>query len=252
MQLEQMESLGLGVNVFTSNIHNFTTDTVILAYFASKYMPNISKLNILDLCSGCGTLSLLLSREDHPAHITAIEIQNSACKLLEKSINYNNFNKFISVINCDLNDFSKPELYNSFDAIVCNPPYKPLSTGILSDSYAKNLIKHEIACNLEDIARFSQKYLKDRGTLFLCARAERLTEVLVLMKKYKLEAKLLRFVHHAHGKDSKFFCVKLQKNANSFLKVLSPLIMSNDSHSADQSEIDQIYKYMLNNKIKKV
>ena len=116
-----------GIKIIVSGEHKFWTDTVLLANFA---MPKKND-KACDLGTGCGAIPLIWSRNNIPKHVTAVEIQENACSMLERSIELNKIEN-ISVINADLRELDGLVKYSSYDMVVCNPPYKAVGTGIVN------------------------------------------------------------------------------------------------------------------------
>ena len=81
----RLEPLGNGVEVYVSDTHRFSTDTILLGHFAA--VKNSER--VVELGTGCGTIPLLMIREHAPKGITAIDIQEEAVDLLTKSIAHN-------------------------------------------------------------------------------------------------------------------------------------------------------------------
>ena len=71
-------------------------------------------------------------------------------------------------------------------------------------------------------------------------RPERLAEIIVTLKKYKLEPKKIRFVHSTYEEEPKLVLIKAVKNAKEFLKVEKPLIVY-DNKGQYTEEILKIY-----------
>ena len=93
----------------------------------------------------------------------------------------------------------------SFDLILSNPPYfKKIDTSILNDNVVKSNARHEILINLEELIMISSKLLKNKGLFALVHRTERLPEIIELLKKYKLEPKIIRFIHPKKDSNSNF------------------------------------------------
>ena len=69
-------------------------------------------------------------------------------------------------------------------------------------------------------------------------RAERLVDIMFLMRKYKLEPKEIRFVHSKQNEKPNLVLIKAIKNAKEFLKIDKPLIIYND----DGTYTDEILK----------
>lgn len=235
-----MENLGGGIYAFTSDTHKFTTDTVLLSDFTSP----VDNLNVMELCSGSGVLSLLWFRNENPKHVTTLEIQKDACKLLKKSVSYNELEDKFTIINDDINKFNDNNLHNSFDIIACNPPYKEVNKGKLNNTIERQLINHEIACSINSIAKFSSKYLKHGGRLCVCLRPDRLVDVMNAMRANNIEPKKMRFVHFSLNKQSKLVMIEGKKGGKPYLNILQPLILKKEDLISNSFEIDRIYKLM--------
>ena len=81
---EHLEALGNGVSVLVNETHHFGTDTILLADFC---LPVKGK-QAVELGAGCGAISMIWLREQPPAHITAVEIQEEAVDLLRRTVKY--------------------------------------------------------------------------------------------------------------------------------------------------------------------
>ena len=79
---EHLEALGNGVSVLVNETHHFGTDTILLADFC---LPVKGK-QAAELGAGCGAISMIWLREQPPAHITAVEIQEEAVDLLRRTV----------------------------------------------------------------------------------------------------------------------------------------------------------------------
>ena len=69
---------------------------------------------------------------------------------------------------------------------------------------------------------------------------ERLADIIILMRKYKIEPKRVRFVHSKINKEPTLILIKGVKNANPFLKIEKPLIIYNENGKYTD-EIYEIY-----------
>ena len=71
-------------------------------------------------------------------------------------------------------------------------------------------------------------------------RPERLVDIIYLMRKYKIEPKLLRFVNSNEDKEPKLVLIKGVKNAKPFLKVEKNLYIY-DKNGKYTDELLKIY-----------
>lgn len=69
-------------------------------------------------------------------------------------------------------------------------------------------------------------------------RPERLSEIMCLFNKYKIEPKKLRLVYPKINKESNLILIKGTKNAKPFLEIQKPLIIYNE----DNTYTDEILK----------
>mgnify|MGYP004453466989 FL=1 len=215
----------------------FGIDSVLLSDFA-KEVKNGSK--VMDIGTGTGIISILLSKKANIKKIYGIEIQQEVANMAERSVKLNNLEDKISIINTNIKDIFDKFEPNTFDAIVTNPPYMKLNTGAKSDEIKKLISRHEVECNLEDIIKISYKLLKSRGEFYMVHRAERIVDILYLMRKYKLEPKKIRFIQSKVNKEPNLLLIKGVKDAGNQLKIERPLVVYNEDGSYTD-EILEIY-----------
>ncbi len=124
----------LSENIFVSaSKDRFGTDAFLLASFAAPRKKDI----VCDLGTGCGIIPLLMSRENAPKIIYALDIQEGAIQQLKKRIAASTLENEIIPINADLKDLWADAL-GTLDVVTCNPPYKASDCGIESELTAEN------------------------------------------------------------------------------------------------------------------
>ena len=82
--------------------------------------------------------------------------------------------------------------------------------------------------------------LKDKGEFYMVHRAERLVDIMCMLRKYRLEPKKVRFVHSKPNEKPNLILVKAIKFANPFLKIDKPLVIYHEN-GAETEEIRRIY-----------
>ena len=198
----------------------FGIDSVLLSDFAK----NIKKCStVLDLGTGTGIIPILLCGKTKLKKVTGIEVQEDVAKMAQKSIKLNNLEDKFNVINENILNLNKIYENQTFDVIVSNPPYKKKDTGITNENEKKIISRHEISASLEDFIKISKDLLKDKGEFYMVHRPERLVDIFELMRKYKIEPKILKMVYSYKNKEPKLILIKGVKNAKPFLKVESNL-----------------------------
>lgn len=195
-------------------------DSVLLSDFA-KEIKKGSK--VVDLGTGTGILGLLLCKKTELAKIIGIEIQTQVYEMAKRSIALNSLEEKFEILNNNIKEIDTILEKGTFDAIVCNPPYKKINTGVVNQNEKKLVSRHEITANLEDFIRIASILLKEKGDFYLVHRPERTVDIIELLRKYKLEPKKLRLVYPNIEKEPNLVLVKATKQAKPFLKVEKPL-----------------------------
>lgn len=213
----------------------FGIDSVLLVNFA-KEIKKQSK--VLDLGTGTGIIPILLSGKVELKKAIGVEIQKDVANMAKRSVSLNNLDDKIEIINENVINIGKLYPKQYFDVVITNPPYKKIGTGIINESEAKIISRHEITANLEDFIKTARDMLKDKGEFFMVHRPERLVDIISLMRKFKIEPKKLRFVCPNKNKEPNMVLIKGIKNAKEFLKIEKNLYVYNE----DGNYTDEILK----------
>lgn len=198
----------------------FGIDSILLSDFASE-IKDESK--VIDLGTGTGIIGILLCAKTKLSKMIGVEIQKEVYEMAKRSIKLNKLEDKFQVINENIKNLQNKLEIGTFDAVVTNPPYKKEGTGITNENEKKLISRHEITATLEDFIKASNKLLKDKGTLYMVHRPDRLADIIETLRKYKLEPKTIRFVHPSIGQKANLVLIKAIKNAKPFLKVEDPL-----------------------------
>ena len=212
----------------------FGIDSVLLSDFAKEIHKGS---NILDLGAGNGILELLLSAKVEKSTITGIEVQEEVCNMARRSINLNNLEDRVNIKNINIKELEEDVKY---DAVVTNPPYNENGTGLKNDKETKIIARHEILGNLEDFIKSGSINLKDKGSMYMVNRPERIADIIEYARKYRLEPKELRMVYSKVNSNPVLILIKMVKNANKYLKVREPLYIYNENGEYSE-EILKIY-----------
>lgn len=215
----------------------FGIDSILLTDFAKEIKEN-SK--VLDLGTGTGIIATLLCEKTKLKEIIGIEKQNEVFEMAKKSIKLNKLENKFKIINEDVKNLAQKFEKNTFDAIVTNPPYKKKGTGIKNEEEKKIMARHETTATLEDFIKISKDLLKDKGEFYMVHRPERLVDILALMRNYKIEPKILRFVYANEKSEPKLILIKGIKNAKPFLKIEKNLYIYKQEGEYTE-EIKKIY-----------
>lgn len=208
-------------------VFSFSLDAVLLAHFAR--IPKRGK--IVDLCAGNGAVGLFISSRTS-ATITGVEIQARLADMAQRSIQLNQLETQLNILNIDLKETTQYIDKDSIDAIVCNPPYfKELPTNTKNPNPHLAIARHEINATLEDVIAVSAGLLKMNGKLTMVHRPERLVEILQLMQQYGIEPKRMRLVYPKHGKEANTLLIEgIRHGKPGGLVILPPLYVYDDTN----------------------
>ena len=215
----------------------FGMDAVLLSDFAKNIKRNAT---VLDLGTGTGIIPILLCGKTELKKIIGVEIQEEVAKMAKKSILLNSLEGRFEILNCNIKELNKIYKKQTFDVIVTNPPYKKQDSGIVNENEKKVISRHEITANLEDFIKIAKDLLKDKGELYMVHRPERLVDILELMRKYRIEPKVLKMVCPNKNKEPNLVLIKGVKNAKPFLKIEKNLYVY-DTENKYTKEILEIY-----------
>ncbi|MCT4685711.1 tRNA1(Val) (adenine(37)-N6)-methyltransferase [Vallitalea sp.] len=216
----------------------FGIDAVLLTGFAVVK----EKETVLDLGTGTGIIPILLEAKTKGNHFTGLEIQEESVEMADRSVKLNCLEDKISIVKGDIKEAVKLFPLSSFDVITSNPPYMNNKNGIKNDLQPKSIARHEILCTLDDVIKNTASLLKVGGRFYMVHRPSRLPEIIVTLKKYKLEPKRIRLVHPYIDKEPNMVLIESVRHGKPLLKVEPPLIVYK-SVGKYTDEIYDIYGY---------
>ena len=201
----------------------FSLDSILLA---ESVIIHKNDKNILDLCTGNAVIPLVLSTKTN-LPINGIEIQKEIFELATDSINYNNKQNQIYVINDNIKEAKSYFPGNNFDIITCNPPYfKFHHPDFLNQSDLKQIARHEVSITLKEMIDVASHLLKNKGNFYLVHIPERFQEILILLEEYNLSVKDVYFVYPKQGKDAVLVLIRSLKLGRNGLKVHEPIYLN--------------------------
>jgi len=238
--MEKIEELGNGISLIVSKEHKFGTDAILLADFARAKPKSVA----CDLGTGCGIIPFVWHSRGLCNKIYGVEIQQEAAEMAQRSVVINKSEDKINILHRNLKELKGKIPFGSVDVVTCNPPYKAPGAGIESKSESDRIARFETLCTVDDICISARNLLKSGGTLCMCMRPERLTDLLCSMRNVGLEPKRLRMITQRKGCSPWLFLVEGQKDANPNIVILPELTIENDdgNYSNDMLKVYGMYK----------
>ncbi len=201
--------------------YRFSVDAILAAHF-SPVPPGAS---ILDLCGGCGIISLicLYRRQRQIASVSCLELQAPLAALASRNILLNGFEEKMRVVQGDLRhilDFFPAE---SFSAVICNPPFYRIKCGRPCHDQESFIARHQVACTLPEVAAAASVMVKNRGTAVFVYPAAGLNELFAAFHPYHLIPKRLQSIYSYPGEShARLVLVETVKNGGSGVRILPP------------------------------
>jgi tRNA1(Val) A37 N6-methylase TrmN6 len=170
-----------------TKLYRFTSDSILLSRFVKGKKGDI----VADFCAGSGVVGFhFLCLNPHISTVTAFEMQHSLADMAARTAELNGFTN-VKVVETKLQDIGK-EYNDAFTLILCNPPYE--RGGFENETYEKAICRKELTITLAEIVDIAFYKLKVGGRLAILQRADRIAELIFLLKKRGLEPKKMQFV----------------------------------------------------------
>ncbi|GAA3645477.1 tRNA1(Val) (adenine(37)-N6)-methyltransferase [Asaccharospora irregularis] len=196
----------------------FGVDAVLLANFAKVKKG----ANVADLGTGTGIIPILIAGKSEAKNIVGVEIQEDVYEMATRSVKLNSLEDRVKIINTDIKTVDKELEINNYHVVTSNPPYMH-ADGIKNPNDKKAISRHEVKCNLEDVIKAASRLVMPRGKFFMIHRPTRLVDIITLGRKYRLEPKVIQFVHPKPKKAPNLVLVEFVKDGKPELKILDPL-----------------------------
>ncbi len=199
----------------------FGIDSILLAHFLNLKPQDL----VLEVGAGSGIISLIALKRFPKAKIFALELESIFIECLKRNILENKLQEKLFIIKGDI----KTPLFKSgiFDVIFSNPPYFKSKSGRKSPYEIENIARRDVEFELDEFLKKVSSLLKNKGKFYLVFTALRLAELIYLLKKNKLEPKLLRLVYSYPGSEAKLVLLLAVKNAKEEIRIFSPLYIYN-------------------------
>ena len=189
--------LPFGKTIFqTRGGHSITSDSAFLVETVSEQISQ-ENINLLELGSGNGIISIMLSHYHPKWKILGIEIQRHLVKLSQDNAKLSETSSTFT--ERDLRTFTSSQKY---DLIISNPPYFSKDKGRMSPIVERAISRHEITCNMLDIMECVKRNLKKDGSAFVLYPQNREQELYNFAKKVDLKARK-KFVLDSEKKKNK-------------------------------------------------
>lgn len=229
---ERIEDLGdKGLKIIQArNSYRFSIDSILLVNFIR--VKNYEQ--VIDLGTGSGIIPLLLFDKRKGLSIYGVEIQEDLADMAKRSVELNKLQDHITLIREDFRNIKKIFKSNQFDVVVSNPPYISLRQGKINPFSSRAIARHEIKGDLEDLISVSNYLLKNKGRIYLIYKSNKLIKLMVTLKKYGIEPKVIKFIHPRPGEEANLILLEGIKGGEGELKIQNPLFLKTNEKNGDK------------------
>lgn len=136
------------------------TDSCLFGAWIAQYLSekNTASMQVLDIGTGTGLLSLMVAQNVEMAVINAVEIDNNAAKQATENFAASPWKNRLHLINGDVKNMNGA---NQYDAIISNPPF--YENDVKSMEKGRNLAFHSEALTISNLISVVEKLLKPEG-----------------------------------------------------------------------------------------
>lgn len=212
----------------------------------SVFLANMAKLSssdaVLDLGCGSGILSTLALVKKHVKKAVGIELQPRVADMARDSAIQNGLQDKFEVICADVKDIRSILKAESFDKVLCNPPYFTNSGNSGQKSVSdegndalninarteKSVSRTESTATLDDFVKGASYALRFGGDAWFVIKADRMASLIYSLKSYNLEPKEATLIYPKPTSDVDVVIIKARKGAKVGLKI-SPFFVTDDN-----------------------
>lgn len=142
----------------SKSVMKVSTDSILLGSWANVE----NAINILDVGTGSGILSLLLAQKSN-ANFIAIDVNEEAITLAEQNFASSKWaNRLVAI----LASFQSLQFENKFDVIISNPPY--FQETIFSPKESRKNARHQVQLTFNELLFHTRRLLSPNGKAYFC------------------------------------------------------------------------------------
>jgi tRNA1Val (adenine37-N6)-methyltransferase len=180
---------------------------------------------LLDLGCGNGVVALAMLHLWEVRRATGLEIQPQLAELARLNAARNDLTDRFEVRVGDVRRIRDAVAPQTFDLVVCNPPYYPSGSGRLNPDSERAAARHELRGTLADFLRAAHHAVVARGVVQLIYPASRLTPMLEAVKGAGFVPQWLQFVHPETERRAQLVLCRARRGGAPALSVRPPLVL---------------------------
>lgn len=185
-----------------------TTDSCLFGAWVAKKMAEHTgtSIQLLDIGTGTGLLSLMLAQKNTGCTIDAIEIDRNAYEQALENVMNSPWKEKIHVLHADIKLFEPRKKY---DIIISNPPF--YEKELKAEDENKNIAHHNAGLSFSELFEIIKRQLSPEGYFYLLLPYKRNEEIRKLVFEHRFELSQLVLVRQSfnHGYFRVMLCGRL-------------------------------------------
>lgn len=219
--------------------YRFSLDSLILPFFLQLKDDS----NIVELGAGSGVVSMIIAKRCPACRIASVEIQERLYTLLSRNLVLNGLEDRIRAVHGDIRRVEEYFEPGAVEQACSNPPFRKVRAGRINPDPEKAMARHEIAITLEDLVRAAAYLLKRHGRFSLIYLPERLTDLILTLRRMNLEPRRMQTIHSFPESQPVLLMMEAVKGARPGLKMEAPFVIYQDKSKTYSREMEAIYGF---------
>lgn len=218
--------------------YRFSVDAVLAAHFLEP-RPHGA---VLDLGCGSGIIGLILAYRHPGVRVAGLEVQAQLADLAGQNVIDNDFGGRMEILHGDLRRIAEFVAAESFDNVVCNPPYGQPDRGRVSPNEQRARARHEMDAGLHDIVWAASFAVRNRGSVVVVYPARRAMALVAALKGVRLEPKRWQPVYSYPGSaEAALVLVEAVKNGGEEVRIQEPLYIYREQNGPFSDVMLRLY-----------
>lgn len=167
--------------------YRYSTDDMLVAWFALRLLRNNPVDRFIDLGSGLGSVPMILLACMPQLCGVGVEILEEKVSLCNRSLISNRMDKRFALSHGDLRDFIPPESFEKVPFISSSPPYFPEDGGVVPDDRMRAVSMFELHGNIGDYIRFAAEHLGENGLFVTVYPTQFIDKIEMYAQQYHIE-----------------------------------------------------------------
>lgn len=161
-----------------------TTDGCLFGAWVAKQIEEQTRTNVqlLDIGTGTGLLSLMIAQKNPDCVIDAVEIDSTAYEQAIENANDSPWKEKIKIFHSDIKSFEPGKKY---DNIISNPPF--YEKELKAEDEKRNIAHHDGGLSFNELFSTIKKHLNPGGHFYLLVPYKRNEEIRKLVLEHQFE-----------------------------------------------------------------